>query len=279
LVNSSIVGSQQSSTARVITTQNRQQQSVSVQTAKNLAITTNTIPQATGITPRWLLHFLPWVQVQSGTYRVNRTKIVLKEGLKLRVNDNNGNWAIAPEDLSALPIFSKLDLSYIAGLSSRLQNEYANLGQTLINEGEQGNKFYIIVQGKVEVVTTGEHGESLRVALLGAGDFFADAHLYREMPSDATVRTLTPVRLLTLTKAAFDEVFAGAEEQKASVLLAAEERLRLRAGVNLYGEEPVSLISDHYGEPEIPASYIDYEDDPQECQQPTTNRITDIVGA
>ena len=40
--------------------------------AQNLATTTKTAPLWEGITPRWLLKLLPWVQVKSGIYRINR---------------------------------------------------------------------------------------------------------------------------------------------------------------------------------------------------------------
>ncbi len=40
--------------------------------ARTLATTTKSEPQMQGITSRWLLHILPWVQVAGGVYRVNR---------------------------------------------------------------------------------------------------------------------------------------------------------------------------------------------------------------
>ena len=40
--------------------------------ARNLATTTKSVPQMQGITSRWLLRMLPWVQVNGGVYRVNR---------------------------------------------------------------------------------------------------------------------------------------------------------------------------------------------------------------
>ncbi|MFT3766808.1 MAG: family 2A encapsulin nanocompartment shell protein [Minicystis sp.] len=42
--------------------------------AQKLANTTKTAPQMSAITPRWLIHMLPWVPVEAGTYRVNRVK-------------------------------------------------------------------------------------------------------------------------------------------------------------------------------------------------------------
>ncbi|CAK0779984.1 Type 2A encapsulin shell protein SrpI [Azospirillaceae bacterium] len=40
--------------------------------ARQLANTTKTAAQWSGITPRWLVSFLPWIPVEAGTYRVNR---------------------------------------------------------------------------------------------------------------------------------------------------------------------------------------------------------------
>lgn len=42
--------------------------------ARQLANTTKTPAQMGSITPRWLVRFLPWVPVESGTYRINRVK-------------------------------------------------------------------------------------------------------------------------------------------------------------------------------------------------------------
>jgi hypothetical protein len=42
--------------------------------ARQLANATKTVPQLLPITPRWLVHFLPWVGVEAGIYRLNRVK-------------------------------------------------------------------------------------------------------------------------------------------------------------------------------------------------------------
>lgn len=265
-----------------ISTTNRQQQSIDTKAARTLAITTNTIPQTTGITPRWLLHLLPWVQVQSGTYRVNRTKIVLKSLPKIYVNNDNGRSTVTAEDLQVIPLLSQVDLSYTGAISSRLQQEYFGLGDTVITEGQQANKFYIVAQGKLEVLTQGDQGEPLRVGILSEGDYFGEIELYKNAPNGATVRALTPVRLLSLTKANFDEVLSQ-EQVKASLALAIEEHSRLKTALNNYGEESVALIADYEGETEIPSSYIDYETEPREYELSLIQsilrvhtRITDI---
>ncbi|CAL1241796.1 family 2A encapsulin nanocompartment shell protein [Candidatus Methylocalor cossyra] len=42
--------------------------------ARQLANATKTVPQMLSITPRWLVHLLPWVGVEAGIYRLNKVK-------------------------------------------------------------------------------------------------------------------------------------------------------------------------------------------------------------
>ena len=48
--------------------------------ARQLANATKTRAQWSGITPRWLVSFLPWVPVEAGIYRLNRVRETEGEG-------------------------------------------------------------------------------------------------------------------------------------------------------------------------------------------------------
>lgn len=77
-----------------MTTETSQQspQSLSTAAARNLATTTKTVPQMLGITPRYLLRALPWVELEAGVYRVNRRRgFILGDGLISTSTDGNGN--------------------------------------------------------------------------------------------------------------------------------------------------------------------------------------------
>ena len=88
-----------------VTENSRQQQSISTQEARLLATTTKTPPQMGAITPRWFLKMLPWVQVNSGTYRVNRVKQLIDEEEVCRIKFmQTGNvllMEIMPESVRA----------------------------------------------------------------------------------------------------------------------------------------------------------------------------------
>src|SRR5262245_36226099 len=72
------------------------QMSLGTAAARNLATTTKTPPQMQGITSRWLLKVLPWVQVSGGAYRVNRR-------LSCTVGDGRLSFTVAGSDVDVVP--------------------------------------------------------------------------------------------------------------------------------------------------------------------------------
>ena len=182
------------------------QRSVTTAVARNLATTTKTSPKMMSITPRWLLSLLPWVQVDGGTYRVNRTKVELSKAERIEVELADGVASIPSESLRGVPLFSRVPEAVLARMAGRFKTEEVSLGNKLIVEGEDRSKFFIIVQGRVEVLSKGAHGSDLRIALLTEGEFFGETDLVSEKPSDMTVRTITPCVLLTLSRKDLDSV-------------------------------------------------------------------------
>ena len=64
---------------------------LSVRAARTFSNPTLTAPQMLAVSPRWLLHLLPWVNIEGGTYQVNRRRIVLTEGRSHRGPDRGGH--------------------------------------------------------------------------------------------------------------------------------------------------------------------------------------------
>src|ERR1700722_10655803 len=112
------------------------QRSVTTSVARNLANTTKTAPKMMSITPRWLLSLLPWVQVNGGTYRVNRTKVELKKAERIGIEFTGAQPSFLPEALRSVPLFSRLSEPIISGMANRFTTEDVSLGNNLVAEGE-----------------------------------------------------------------------------------------------------------------------------------------------
>ena len=240
------------------------QRSVTTAVARNLATTTKTNPKMMSITPRWLLSQVPWVQVTGGTYRVNRTKVELARAERIEIDITGDSATFQPEALRSVPLFSRLTDDIVARIAGSFRTEEVSLGNDLVVEGKDRNKFFIIAQGQVEVLSKGVHGSDLRIALLTEGEFFGESDLFSETPSEVTVRTITPCIFLTISRKRLDEALAKKPSLKDEFQKITTEHLELLSTVNKYGEKNIDLVSGFAENVEIPETFVDYSATPRE---------------
>jgi hypothetical protein len=248
----------------IMSENNLLQRSVTTAVARNLATTTKTNPKMMSITPRLLLSQLPWVQVNGGTYRVNRTKVELSKAERIEVDVTGGGASFSPESLRSVPLFSRLPDSLITRMAGSFKTEEVSLGNKLVVEGKEENKFFIIAQGQVEVLSKGAHGSDLRIALLTEGEYFGEIELVTNRTSDVTVRTITPCILLTLSRKDLEAILKKTPSLNSEFKKVTDEHLELLSTVNKYGERNIDLVSGFAENIEIPETFVDYSATPRE---------------
>jgi CRP/FNR family cyclic AMP-dependent transcriptional regulator len=72
-------------------------------------------------------------------------------------------------------------------------------GQIIVRQGEKGDCMYVILDGRVEIISEIE-GRETRLAVCSAGDFFGEMAIFEREVRSATVRALGHVRVLTVDK-------------------------------------------------------------------------------
>ncbi|HVM10980.1 MAG TPA: cyclic nucleotide-binding domain-containing protein, partial [Actinomycetota bacterium] len=107
------------------------------------------------------------------------------------------------EELRALPSFAHLEHDELAELLQ--EGAWVDLpaGSDLMVQGAEGDAFYAIGAGQVEVIRDGA-----RVATLGPGAAVGETALLLGVPRTATVRSLTPVRAFRVEREGFDRLIA-----------------------------------------------------------------------
>lgn len=105
--------------------------------------------------------------------------------------------------LSAVSIFKPLSGILLERLAARCHASTA-CDEAIIREGEEGDKFYVIDEGKVAVSVAGK-----QVAVLGHGDFFGEIALLRDVPRMATCSAVGPVKLLSMSRLEFRAAVLG----------------------------------------------------------------------
>lgn len=113
------------------------------------------------------------------------------------------------EFLQKVPAFTHLTPRTLTDVADKMTVERRAAGQVIIRQGDVGDKFYLIRQGRVDVIV----GEGTRpgrtVATLTAGDFFGEAALLTGAPRNATVKTTEPCTLYLLEKNDFHAAIAA----------------------------------------------------------------------
>jgi len=100
--------------------------------------------------------------------------------------------------LRSLPLFASLPPPTLESLARALQPVVVPAGSDVIREGEEGDRFYVIASGELEVIRDG------RVAAIRRrSEGFGEIALMYDIPRTATVRTRSESQLYALDRDAF----------------------------------------------------------------------------
>jgi formylglycine-generating enzyme required for sulfatase activity/rhodanese-related sulfurtransferase len=103
-------------------------------------------------------------------------------------------------------VFQQIPAANIQGVIMRMEEVVAKPGQNVIEQGGEGDYFYLIHQGQCTVLRKAEgEDEPTELAKLGPGDSFGEEALLSDSPRNSTVRMLTKGTLLRLSKKDFIE--------------------------------------------------------------------------
>jgi predicted MFS family arabinose efflux permease len=142
----------------------------------------------------------------------------------IRVDAGLGAQADVIERLRKVTMLRPLPVSTIEHLARSVREESVMPGETVIEQGQVGESFYVIVAGEVEVR---ENGRLVRV--LSDGDSFGEIALLRDVPRTTTVRARTPVALYVLARSQFVPTVSGYSASAAEAETVVETRLAASA--------------------------------------------------
>ncbi|QSQ19115.1 cyclic nucleotide-binding domain-containing protein [Pyxidicoccus parkwayensis] len=241
--------------------------SLSTAGARQLATTTKTQPMMQGISPRWLLRVLPWVQVSGGTYRVNRRLTYLAGDDRLNFSNIGVKVEIIPQELLKLPLlrgFEDVDDLLIRTLASLFTQQQYKAGDTIVEAGQSAEHVFLLAHGKAQKLTAGKYGDPVVLDTLADGDHFGDQAVVES--NDVwpfTVKAVTACTVMALPQAAFEARILQSPALKAHV---ERYRANLKKPQDKTGQAAIPLTAGHHGEPIIPGGFVDYELKPREYE-------------
>ncbi|WP_411114388.1 family 2B encapsulin nanocompartment shell protein [Streptomyces sp. 029-5] len=249
----------------VLAGQQPTRQSLGTAAARNLATTTKSVPQMQEISSRWLLRMLPWVQVQGGTYRVNRRLSYAVGDGRVTFVQTGDRVAVVPGELGELPALRAYgDEGVLSELARRCEQREFAAGQVMVASGDAADEVFLLAHGRVEKVGSGPYGDDAVLEVLADGAYFGEQALVDgEATWEYTARAATACTVLVLSRRDVRNL-AEREESLRAHLAAVVSVPRQRT--NKYGEAAIDLSAGHVGESVVPHTFVDYDAAPREYE-------------
>jgi CRP/FNR family cyclic AMP-dependent transcriptional regulator len=128
--------------------------------------------------------------------------------------------------LRQAPLFLALDPEGAAALRASLTERSVAKGEIVFQEGEPGDRMYVILEGKVKLGQSSNDGRESLLAILGPGEMFGELSLFDPGQRTSTATALTDAVILALSNEQLRPWLAGRPEVATALLQALARRLR-----------------------------------------------------
>jgi len=103
-------------------------------------------------------------------------------------------------------VFQTLSADELGRIVDMGRVEYWQRDALVLEEGAQGPRLMVLLEGQVEVLRRDAGGVQHTIARLGPGEILGEMSLLLDLPRTATVRALTELRVFAMDRAAFEKM-------------------------------------------------------------------------
>ena len=124
------------------------------------------------------------------------------------------------------PLFAALDDDAAGALMESMTTSHLERGDILFREGDQGDRLYVIGEGKIKLGRTSVDGRENLLAILGPGEMFGELALFDPGSRTATATAVAETHLIALGHEDLSLFLLGRPAVAATLLAALARRLR-----------------------------------------------------
>ncbi|HKC13842.1 MAG TPA: Crp/Fnr family transcriptional regulator [Vicinamibacteria bacterium] len=130
------------------------------------------------------------------------------------------------ELLRTVPLFSELSDTDIASLGRLATKRKFPKDTVVFFENEEGDFFFMILEGRIKVTILGDDGREIILSVLGPGDFFGEMALLDNEPRSATAIAVEESELLSLHRTDFQSTLSDNRAITTALIRVLTARLR-----------------------------------------------------
>jgi len=123
--------------------------------------------------------------------------------------------------LKKVPLFSELDARAIEVVGRQTEEIDVPVGKVLMRQGDDGDAFYVIVDGNLRLDRDGKHLRNL-----GPGAFLGEIALLDHGARTCTVTAEAPTRLILIGHREFEQLLDGYDDIRGQIWAAVGRRIR-----------------------------------------------------
>lgn len=120
--------------------------------------------------------------------------------------------------LDSIPIFQVLSPQEKEEVFTSFQKVSYQMGDTIIQAGERGDSFHLILTGKVRMIGKDQDGKELNLGVMESGSHFGQEALLNEEFQEHTLRASTKLELLRLSRTMFMQMIDAHPELRVYLL-------------------------------------------------------------
>src|SRR5438874_3044994 len=128
--------------------------------------------------------------------------------------------------LKAVPLFASFPEDQLRMLTTMVARRSATRSTTIMAGGDATDSLYIVLSGRLKVMMSDSDGKEVILSILGPGEFFGEMGLIDDEPRSASVVTIEPCELLSISKLDFKDCLLVNSTMSMAVMRGLVRRLR-----------------------------------------------------
>lgn len=128
--------------------------------------------------------------------------------------------------IAAIPIFNGLPEDQIAAIKKIAVEKHINKGEIIFSEGDEGNGFFVIAEGRVKIFKVSAEGKEQILHIFGPGQPFGEVPVFAGQRFPAHAQALDKTRALFLPRAAIVDLVASNPSLALNMLAVMSKKLR-----------------------------------------------------
>jgi CRP/FNR family transcriptional regulator len=128
--------------------------------------------------------------------------------------------------IAHIPLFSGLSEDQLNQVEQIAVHKYLSKGEVIFSEGDEGNGFFVVVDGSVKVFKVSTEGKEQILHIFGPGEPFGEVPVFSGQSFPASAEAIAKSRLLFFARPAFVDLISRNPSLSMNMLAVLSMRLR-----------------------------------------------------